>query len=180
MQRNVKIKKEELTQDDLKARLNYDPDTGEFTWLVIKGNINKEGRAGTLGPDGYLQIKVNWRSYKAHRLAWLYIHGEFPEQYIDHINGDRTDNRISNLRQASMAENHQNRAINKSNTSGFIGVIFRKDMNKYQARIKVDRKEKYLGLYDTAELAFEAYKEAKRVLHRFNPEVPLRGQKGAP
>jgi hypothetical protein len=127
-------------------------------------------------PNGYIRIGINNKLYVAHRLAWLYVHGEFPESEIDHINGDRADNRILNLRKATPAENSQNRARYCSNSSGFMGVYFNKRHKKYCARINHLGKKKHLGLYDTAELAFEAYKEAKRVYHSFNPEVPFRGQ----
>jgi hypothetical protein len=173
----MKTEKAKLTQDHLKSLLNYDPDTGEFTWLVTRGKATVGANAGAVNTHGYLQMCINQKLYRCHRLAWLYVYGEFPEKGIDHINGIKTDNRISNLRQANQAENMQNMSICKSNKSGFLGVYFDKDRKKYRARIGIARKEKYLGLYDTAELAFEAYKEAKRKLHSFNPEVPLKSQK---
>jgi len=167
-----------LTQDYLKSLLNYDPDTGEFTWLVDRVHAKAGERAGLVKHDGYVRIRINNRAHSAHRLAWLYEYGVFPKNGIDHINGDRADNRISNLRAANQAENMQNLAMYKSNKSGFMGVYFHKRNKKYQATIKAYGKQKHLGYFDTAESAFEAYKEAKRALHSFNPEVPLRCQKG--
>lgn len=178
MQKNKEKRKQELTQSELKKALHYDPDTGHFTWIDHR-NVDKiSTRAGLANRDGYLQINVNRTMYGAHRLAWLYEYGEFPNSGIDHINGDPADNRIANLRIANQAENMQNIAMYKSNKSGYMGVHFHKRNKKYQATIKAYGKQKHLGYFDTAELAFEAYKEAKKVLHSFNPEMPTRCLKG--
>ena len=177
MENHMEIKKEELTQDVLKSLLNYDPETGEFTWLINKGRAKAGSIARYSDSYGYLRIKINKKDYFAHRLAWLYVYGEFPENDIDHIDGDRSNNSISNLRKATRSENLQNLALSISNNSGFIGVHFKKSAKKYVARIRVEGRHKHLGYYDTAELASEAYKEAKRKFHRFNPEIPLRNKK---
>lgn len=171
MQRNVEIEKSKLTQGDLKKLLSYDSSTGEFTWLVKRGGIRPGVRAGSVCTEGYIQIRINNKSHSAHRLAWLYVYGKFPESGIDHINGKKADNAISNLREANQKENMQNAAIYKSNKTGFIGVHFHKTNKKYQATIKAFGKQKHLGYFDTAELAFEAYKEAKQALHSFHPET---------
>lgn len=167
-----------LTQDDLKSKLSYDPETGKFTWRKGRGIVKPGGRAGRIHNSGYVEIMIDCKAYRGHRLAWLYMHGQFPEQGIDHINGDKADNRMSNLRTATPSENSQNKTVYKQNKSGFIGVSQIRNSGKYAAQIYVSGTRKYLGVYETAELAFEAYKEAKRQLHRFNPEVPLRGCKG--
>ena len=162
-----------LTQGNLKTQLNYDSQTGKFCWCISRGKARAGANAGTVMPNGYVRLGINNKLYLAHRLAWLYVYGEFPESEIDHINGDRADNRISNLRLATSAENSQNMKRYASNTSGFPGVYFNKNHNKYYARINYSGMRKHLGFYDTAELAFGAYKEAKRVFHHFNPDVSL-------
>ena len=168
-----------LTQNYLKSLLDYEPETGEFTWRVSRGMAKAGLRAGRIHHSGYVGITINGKEYRAHRLAWLYVRGAFPEHSLDHINGVKSDNRIANLRNATDSENSQNKAVYKQNKSGYIGVSYIKSRGKYMAQIYVSGKGKYLGFYDTAELAFEAYKEAKRAYHNFNPDVPLRGQKGA-
>ena len=166
-----------LTQNHLKSLLDYAPDTGAFTWRVSRGKATRGAVAGSLSHDGYMRICIDRNMYLAHRLAFLYVNGKFPKDCIDHINGNKADNRISNLREASPAENSQNIKCYMTNTSGFTGVYFNKRHNKFYARINYSGKRKHLGHFDTAELASEAYKEAKQAFHTFNPEVPLRGEK---
>jgi len=115
---------------------------------------------------GYISISINRNRYLAHRLAWLYENGDWPKQDIDHINGNRSDNRIENLRDVSHQVNCQNkRSIGKQNTSGFLGVNWRKDRQKWRAVISTRRKQKFLGFFDTAQEAHQAYLIAKRKLH---------------
>lgn len=98
-------------------------------------------------------------------------HGEWPSKEIDHINGSRTDNRITNLRQATSAQNKQNARMRSDNSSGYPGVSWFKCCNKWRADIQGGRKQNYLGVFDTAELAHEAYEFAKSLLHTFSPSV---------
>lgn len=161
-----------LTQSRLKELLHYDPETGVFTWRVNKGGPAKAGGlAGSRNRGGYRIIGIDYRLYQAHRLAWLYIHGEWPKHEIDHINGVRDDNRIDNLRGATHAENHQNRKKSTRNTSGFLGVSWYPATKKWRSRIRTNRKLKSLGLFDTPESAHAAYLSAKAALHTFNPTV---------
>lgn len=158
-----------LTQARLKEVLRYDADTGLFTWRKTLNNRRPAGTiAGCLDSARLRRvfIGVDGRMYLAHRLAWLYVNGVLPSQQIDHINGDSTDNRIRNLRQATNAENHQNlrRARNDSSTK-LIGV--RKRFRKWAARITVDGHTIHLGTFKTAEAAHAAYLRAKRKLHPF-------------
>jgi len=140
-----------LTQSRLKEVLSYDPETGKFVRKVSRSNSVKVGSvAGTLSPLGYTQIRVDGKRYLAHRLAWLYTHGYFPENQIDHLNGIRNDNRIKNLREVSNACNLQNTKIRSDNTSGFPGVYWHKQRRKWGAYIQIQGKPYHLGLYDTA------------------------------
>jgi len=155
-----------ITQEILKEYLHYDPDTGFFTWLKSAGKRVKAGMvAGALTSDGYIQIKLLGRVYKAHRLAWFYIAGEWPKEYIDHINGVKNDNRISNIRQATQAENMKNTVVPKTNKSGFKGVCWDKAKNKWLAQLKLYGKTKYLGLFEKPEDASLAYQNAARKYH---------------
>ena len=159
--------KQELTAERLREVLNYDAETGIFTWLARTRNRVAVGDvAGSPDRYGYLRIKIDGRIHSAHRLAWLYVHGEWPKDQLDHINGIRTDNRITNLREATNAENgHNRRKPHSNNTTGYLGV--KRDRGRFQALIRLDGKQRYLGLFDTPEAAHAAYLEAKRRLHPF-------------
>lgn len=155
-----------LTQDELKSQLNYDTETGFFTWKIRKAIRTKIGSiAGSL-KNGYIYIKINDRSYRAHRLAWLYVYGEFPEEQIDHINGVRDDNRLANLRLVNNSQNQQNIFNKKSNnTSGYRGVSFEKNEGKFRAEIMINGNSIFLGRFDDAISASNAYLKAKRKHH---------------
>lgn len=165
-------KEENITQEKIKAFLSYDPLTGIFTRRITvmsghRGTRWKQGQpVGSVTNTGYISIWIFGEPILAHRLAWLYVHGNWPSQYIDHINGIRTDNRLVNLRNASHAQNHQNRrkAANGSR-SGFLGVAFAQ--GRWAATIKVRGVKVYLGTFDSPEDAHAAYITAKRKLHEF-------------
>ena len=158
----------ELTQERLQELLSYDPETGIFTNLKSRGRVKIGAVAGSKNPNGYIYIAIDSKKYRAHRLAWLYVHGNFPANQIDHINEVKDDNRIVNLRLATNLENHQNQSSPRTNnTSGYLGVIWDKFSGKWRARIKVNGKQKHLGCFDTGEEASEAYVTAKRELHPF-------------
>lgn len=153
-----------LTVERLRALLHYDQATGVFTRRVSRGGSAAGSVAGCPDKDGYVMLMVDRVSYKAHRLAWLYFHGEWPSGDVDHINEQTGDNRIINLRQASRSENMQNRsAANRGNRSGFLGVS--RNNGRWFAQITVARKRVHLGYHDTPEAAHAAYVEAKRRLH---------------
>lgn len=150
-----------ITRDELIARFNYDPHTGTFA-------RRSDGKVMgcKAGKYGRIQIDCGDRMRYASRLAWLYVHGEWPNGQIDHINGDHTDNRIANLRVLSNAENCRNKSrARKTNSSGLLGVSHDKRVGKYRARIMVDGRMTSLGYYDTPEAAHAAYLEAKRTMH---------------
>ena len=143
--------------------LPYDKYTGLFSRLM-SARLSNNGFVGSIQTHGYRAISVNSKLYRAHRLAWLYVYGEFPKKQIDHINGNRSDNRISNLRVVSQSGNSQNRrASQKNNQSGYFGV--HACGKKWRAQIRIDKKLTHLGLFDTPELASMAYVEAKRSVH---------------
>lgn len=161
---------EGMTQAYLKSVMHYDPATGLFTWLVRLARVNVGDVAGRAHPTKKAwRICIGKRDYSAHRLAWLYVHGAWPAQQIDHKNGDPQDNRIANLREATPAQNMQNLSRSKTNTSGVAGV--RKHKKGWQARICVDRIVHHIGTFSTLEEAQAAHAAAKAVLHPFNPQA---------
>lgn len=149
-----------LTSDELRTDLAYDPSTGEFVHRKT-GNGRRAGdRAGGMSKWGYWVITVRYRQYRAHRLAWLYVHGRWPAQDIDHKNGIPTDNRIDNLRECDDSLNQANRGRPASNTSGHKGVSWNAKSRKWQAGIKRFGKSIHLGLFDDAQTAADAYRRA--------------------
>jgi hypothetical protein len=154
-----------LTRDYVKSILNYDPDTGEFTWKISpKFNVNIGDKAGG-NHNGYCRVSIKNKKYLTHRLAWLYVYGEFPDTHLDHINGDRGDCRISNLRKANYITNGYNRARPKNNTSGIKGVVWDKSANKWKVSIGVNGNKVYIGLFEDIELAELVATEARRKYH---------------
>lgn len=147
--------------------LNYDAETGVFSWRIQNGQRGKVGAvAGTFDGQAYWRIQVDRKKYKAHRLAWFYVHGVWPE-HVDHINGDCLDNRLVNLREVTHAENHQNRRKPNAGTKvGMLGVDY-KEGQGYRARITLNGKQNHLGYFSTADEASKAYVEAKRAVHPF-------------
>lgn len=156
-----------MNQKRLKQLLNYAPDTGIFIWLTRRGGA----RAGCVASNGYRKIGIDGAEYYAHRVAWVYVHGTFPAHDIDHIDGNRDNNKLCNLRAAKRAENQQNRGVHPKNTSGFAGVYYERRTNKWRAQITVNYTQKRLGRFNTPEAAYEAYLTAKASLHMFNPTV---------
>lgn len=155
-----------LTADRLRQFLKYDPETGVFTWRVQRGNQSKGSRAGCIH-NGYLVIWHNGKIYKAHRLAWLAMTGDWPPADIDHINGDRCDNRFSNLRLATRTENCMNRKMQSNNNSGIKGVSWNEQRRKWIAKIRVNRRLLHLGGFVRIEDAAAAY---ERAAHKYYGE----------
>ena len=155
-----------LTVQRLRQLFKYDPETGVFTRLVsVKYNAKVGDIAGAKNSSGRLQIHIDGKSYKAHRLAWLYVHGAFPENDIDHIDGNPANNAIANLRDVTHAVNMQNRKVAHSNNkaTGLLGVS--RNASGFQARIRFDGKLRALGTFKTPEAAHNAYLAEKRRLH---------------
>jgi len=150
----------ELTQEILKDRLVYNPETGIFTRnKTMQGGFKKGDAAGAKG-NGYIQISISGKVYRAHRLAFLYMTGSWPNPCTDHINGIRDDNRWRNLREATKSQNNRNKGMQSNNKSGHIGVSWRKNTKKWTARIRVEDKYLSLGSYVNKEDAAEAYRNA--------------------
>lgn len=145
-----------LTNGKLKELLDYNQHTGIFIWKTNAAKNIKMGTiAGSVDSDGYICIGINKKLYLAHRLAWLYIYNELPKNNIDHINGIKNDNRISNLKDVSQRQNGQNRKEHRNNR--LVGCYFNKNRNKWQAQIKINKNQIYLGLYNTEQEAHDAY-----------------------
>lgn len=155
-----------LTQKRVRELLEYDQATGLFYWKVDRGGVRKGSVAGLVHDNGYIRISVDRKRYYAHRLAFLFIEGEFPPEQVDHVNMNRADNRWINLRKASLSENMHNRNIRSHSGIGVKGVS--KNKSGFMARIRVDRKPIYLGNFRTKEEAGEAYaKAANDLLGKF-------------
>lgn len=153
------------THEQLCDALRYDSDTGFFTWIKPRPKIQVGTRAGFSHHKGYRRIEFCGQGYAEHRLAWFYVHKEWPFGLIDHINGNKSDNRIINLR---IATNGQNRANSKTYAaSGYKGVTFKKWIkNKpWQAAITHNKKVNYIGCFATPEEAHQAYCETAKKLH---------------
>lgn len=158
------IARPELTAEKLRELLHYDQETGIFTWKVSTSNRVKVGDvAGCPDGHGYLLISVQSRLYKAHRLAWLYVSGTWPTDQIDHINRNKTDNRITNLRDVTQKQNLQNKSKRSDNTSGYPGVSWHKSYSKWVARIKHNYKDIHLGYFSILEAAISARKAAEKL-----------------
>lgn len=158
-----------VTQQELKAWIHYDPATGQFTRVERRGRWAKGSTVGSMHPKGYVWVcrmeggrNVN---YMAHRLAWLWMTGEWPSLQIDHINGQRNDNRWSNLRLATAHQNQWNTGVRADNTSGFKGVTRPAGRTKWHAYINDRGKRRYIGSFHTAEEANEAATNARRAAH---------------
>ena len=152
--------KQVMRLETMREYLDYDPQTGIFTWKKnLKGPVKKGMKAGAKHSRGYISIGFNGESYLAHRLAWAFAHNDISQDMqIDHINGNRQDNRISNLRLASHEDNCRNSKPRKHNKSGIKGV--RKENSRWAARIRVNKKEIWLGTFNTADEASQAYQDA--------------------
>src|SRR5690554_1482515 len=131
-----------MDQETLINLLEYDLVTGVFRWRRRRRGVRPDRLAGFNMKNGYLGIGIDGKNYYAHRLAWIYVHGEIPEgMHIDHINGDKRDNRIANLRVGTQGQNLQNlRAARSDNKLGMLGVCFDKSRGKYKAYIAVNGK----------------------------------------
>lgn len=153
---------------DIIRFLNYDPDSGVFTWTQIPlyfRHLKLGDIAGHLNSHGYIQIKFSGKRYPAHRLAFLFIDGKYPKSQVDHINGVKHDNRFCNLRLVTHQENCHNIQMPNHNTSGFVGVSWHKKAQKWAAVIRVNGKSRHLGLFTDPEEAHRAYLKAKAELH---------------
>jgi hypothetical protein len=154
-----------LTQDKLKSRLSYSQNNGLFSWISEPSNRKTKGVAGGLDSLGYRGIKIDGKQYLAHRLAFLYVNGSLPLYCVDHINGDRDDNRWVNLRACTLSQNQKNRKVGKNSTSGVKGVTWMKDRSKWRADIKNSGKSVHVGVFKSLEDAEKAVIKKREELH---------------
>ena len=150
--------------------LEYEPQTGLFTWKIPTNRRIRVGSiAGTPLRHGHIHIRCNGKLFLAHRLAWLFTHGNWPTNQIDHINGVASDNRLTNLRESTQAQNTQNRRKGNTNsTSQFLGVHWCNTSQRWIAKIMLNGTSKYIGTFNSEEDAAQAYLDTKRKLHDFN------------
>lgn len=156
----------EIDIELFRSVLSYCESSGCFTWLkTVSPNATKGSAAGSLRHDGYVRIGLKNKQYMAHRIAWAMYYGTQPPQYIDHIDGNPKNNAIKNLRASDAASNMENkRKAQANNRIGMLGV--KRNCNKWQAVIGVNKKYICLGSYETPEEAHAAYVEAKRKYHK--------------
>lgn len=148
----------------VKELLSYDSETGRFHWLVTRNNFAKAGSDAGSWNGAYRYIYIDNKSIPAHRLAWLLTYGEWPQQHIDHIDGNPANNAIANLRDVDRSTNLSNqRRPRADNTTGYLGVTRKR--NKFAAVICVRGRDIHIGTYPTALLASAAYHLAKAELH---------------
>ena len=148
----------------LLSRIEYNPETGLFWRKSGLGGVRLDKPAGCIKRDGYVYLSLNHTVYSGHRLAYFFVEGFFPD-FVDHINGVKSDNRWCNLREATFNQNNYNRGYRSDNTSGFKGVSLHKKSGRWAAQIMVNKKNLYLGLFDCPKEAHEAYCKAADKYH---------------
>jgi len=162
------MKKSNLTKALVRELFDYNPETGQLIRATTLKGIYKAGDiVSSLDVRGYLRTKIGGRSYKAHRLIWFWVHGEFPKKDLDHINHDKTDNRLVNLREVTAMENARNKPKSNRNKSGVTGVYWGKNDNRWRVFIGVDGKKVNLGNFVEFHEAVNARKNAE-VLYGFH------------
>lgn len=165
----------DITQEYLKSILSYNPETGVFVRIKVASPqwigraLNKE--TGTKNAHGYIVISILDKIHYAHRLAWLYMTGSYPELMIDHANGDKADNRFCNLREANNSQNQKNKKVRSDSTTKLKGAW--KAKNRWVSQININGKKVHLGTFDTPEEAHEAYCSAA---DRYNKEFSNHGR----
>ena len=156
-----------FTQDDLKKVLKYNSKTGIFTWNVNGRKGVKIGNIAGFNIRGYKAVYIYGKNYYLHRLAFLYVYGEYPNCDIDHINRNKHDNKILNLRKVDESTNSQNQTkAHSNNKTGVLGVTISSNSGKYRAIIKVSGKNMHLGYFKNLDDAKNAYLKAKKIYHQ--------------
>lgn len=156
-----------LTQEQLRDLLTYDAETGVFTNRVTRNPRAKAGApAGFVNEQGYIVFQIGGKKLYAHRAVWLYVFGRWPHDEIDHINRNRKDNRLVNLREASRLVNAQNTGKHLRNTSGHKGVTFHARLGTWQVQMRANNKTFYVGQYKLLSDAVQARSIAEIFLHR--------------
>lgn len=153
--------------EEIREYINYNPDTGVFTWRKDHSTRMKKGKiVGNVQWDGYYRVGFKGIPYYGHRVAWFLTYGVQPEHEIDHINGDRSDNRLDNLRAAKRKQNTYNTPVRKDSRTQVKGVHFRRDTGKYRAHCRVDGIVHWLGNFDKIEEAAEAVRKFREENHK--------------
>jgi hypothetical protein len=176
---------ESLTQDILHEIVRYVPETGAFFWRERPRhyfqtghhhkmwNVQNAGKiAGSINSRGYWRITIRSETYTAHRLAWLYVFGTWPAMALDHINQNKVDNRISNLREATSQQNSQNLPRTERNKSGMVGVCWNRAQREWFAYISVSKKQQFIGNFKSKDAAIAARKAAE-MLYGYHPNHGL-------
>lgn len=159
-------KEQDISAEMLRALVSYETATGVFCWRSSAGGVMPGSVAGNLNSNGYMVLGLVGTKYRQHRLAWLYVHGVWPNGTIDHIDGNRKNNALSNLRDVPQQLNNQNQVRpGRANTSGYLGVYWSERLKGYVGQVRVDGKKKRRGPYKTPERAHQAYIELKRIHH---------------
>lgn len=158
-----------LTQDRLKELLQYDADTGVFVYKIKRQRCKVGAVAGTRDNRNYLTCSIDGKLYKLHRLAWLYVYGHWPNDQIDHIDHNPSNNAIANLRDVSCAQNQQNRAHKTKSASGHLGVTWNKRDKRWQAHIELKGKSIHIGNYTDLDVAIIARRQAELKYHTDRP-----------
>lgn len=155
-----------ISQDKLKQCLYYSPIVGAFEWRRSGRGVRRGFLAGCVNKQsGYVMVIIDGKPYAAHRLAWLYMTGSMPDQIIDHIDGDRSNNAFSNLRLSSYSQNSWNQKLSAASSSGVKGVTFRPDAGKWQGRFRASGKTYWLGYFDSKEEADKAVRKKRTEIH---------------
>lgn len=158
----------DLTPDYVRSILNYDQHTGVFTWKIWRGGSAKQNsKAGKLERSGYVRIRIGTKLYLGHRLAWFYTYGVWPLDCIDHVNRNRADNRLVNLRLATYSENAENGSVRVTNSSGVPGVSWKKHQNKWRVYITKNYKQIHIGYFSDLNDAIQARINAISVHHKY-------------
>jgi len=150
-----------ISVERLKQVVSYDPDAGLFTWLQSRPGCAPGSNCGTVSPHGYRIIFIDGKPYRAARLAWFYMHGEWPSGHVDHINGNKLDDSICNLRDVSPQENARNQRLNKNSKTGVNGVRWREGRRVWEAYIRMNGRWSFLGQHRTLFDAVAARKSAE-------------------
>lgn len=156
----------------------YDPETGIFIYRIARSNRHAGSQAGARRRDGYTTLSIDGTRYYAHRIAWLYVTGHWPKNDIDHADGDRTNNRWSNLRDATRSQNIANTSRRSTNRSGIKGVFLNAQTRRWYSQITVNGLVHHLGHFDTREQAANAYRVA--ATHHFRSFAKYEAVDGSP
>lgn len=176
--KSAEAREAKISLETVREHLRYDPQTGLLWWLVPRPGRKLDKPAGTVRSDGYATLMLHGKHFVAHRLAFALANGHWPKGEVDHIDGDRANNKIENLREVSSQEQCRNKARPSNNKSGVVGVSWHKVRKKWRANIRADHRLRYLGLYDSFDGAVAARKAAETELGfhenngRSNPYKP--------